>query len=536
MCGIFCLSSPNKDRYQQLLSDFDIIFKYLRKRGPDAHNIIKDGDLVLIHFLLSISGYRVQPVVGRGKLCWNGEIYNKPESFESDTDFLLSYLDSLDEITSQDLLKLDGEYVIVYVREDKLHLITDTFATKPCCFYLGQDTLAISNYDSPIHSLLGNVETTRVKANTHYIFDLVRYQKIAENTIYEWDFIPRYNTYDRWLTSFQKAVAKRVKTDKNLFVPLSSGYDSGSLTAELIKTGKKFTAYTFKANEDVNVMKKRINLIRSSGNIHYYTDTVKNFNVHYVNYLDNVEKFVDHNRDFGRDIRSDLTTNKTAVALYMVARQARNDNNIIWISGQGVDEIYSDYMFSNNSTIKGNYTNVRKKWPNFDGGFNQIILNITERIGGSVGIETRYPFLDRELTQEFLWLDDTLKNRCYKQCIRYYLDKERFPYIAKKIGLCCFPVKNNDYKATYKQFVKKIKHLSKQFYLTKKVVIITDEEHKDICSRQLLCNKYIVVTNNPSKQDIDRIKKIYKVDFVFIANNKMATDNYFIYKAIKLKG
>ena len=36
-----------------------------------------------------------------------------------------------------------------------------------------------------------------------------------------------------------------------------------------------------------------------------------------------------------------------------------------------------------------------------------------EIIGGSHGIEQRYPFLDKEVVQEFLWLKPELKNKYF---------------------------------------------------------------------------------------------------------------------------
>jgi len=57
-----------------------------------------------------------------------------------------------------------------------------------------------------------------------------------------------------------------------------------------------------------------------------------------------------------------------------------------------------------------------------------------ECIAGSLGIETRYPFLDRELVQEYLWLKPELKNKEYKAAIKDYLDDFSYPYHNSKIG------------------------------------------------------------------------------------------------------
>jgi asparagine synthetase B (glutamine-hydrolysing) len=49
-------------------------------------------------------------------------------------------------------------------------------------------------------------------------------------------------------------------------------------------------------------------------------------------------------------------------------------------------------------------------------------------VAGHFGIETRYPFLDRELVQEFLWLSADLKNSQYKSALAEYLQVNNWPY------------------------------------------------------------------------------------------------------------
>lgn len=50
-------------------------------------------------------------------------------------------------------------------------------------------------------------------------------------------------------------------------------------------------------------------------------------------------------------------------------------------------------------------------------------------MGGSFGLETRYPFLDVALVQEYLNLKPELKNKFYKSPITNYLMKYKYPFI-----------------------------------------------------------------------------------------------------------
>ena len=66
-------------------------------------------------------------------------------------------------------------------------------------------------------------------------------------------------------------------------------------------------------------------------------------------------------------------------------------------------------------------------WPNFYNGTMERYLKGDEYVGGCWGYETRYPYCDKDLVQEFLWLKPNLKNSykgsCYKPALLYYLVK-----------------------------------------------------------------------------------------------------------------
>ena len=58
-----------------------------------------------------------------------------------------------------------------------------------------------------------------------------------------------------------------------------------------------------------------------------------------------------------------------------------------------------------------------------------------EYVAGAYGIETRYPFLDIDVVQEFLWLTPELKNRYYKSVLHDYLSHNNYPFKeGEKIG------------------------------------------------------------------------------------------------------
>ena len=93
---------------------------------------------------------------------------------------------------------------------------------------------------------------------------------------------------------------------------------------------------------------------------------------------------------------------------------SKSNNYKIHISAHGVDEIISDYQRGKISS------NIERE----------------EFIGGYFSIETQYSFLDKDVIQEFLWLDSELKNKFYKAPLKFYLEQLNYPFdLNKKIGL-----------------------------------------------------------------------------------------------------
>jgi asparagine synthetase B (glutamine-hydrolysing) len=125
------------------------------------------------------------------------------------------------------------------------------------------------------------------------------------------------------------------------------------------------------------------------------------------------------------------------LALSKIARRAHSEGRKVYLSGQGADEIISDYaLWPKQSTFKGKFPDDLSLWENFYDFCQYNYLGKEEYVAGSHSVETRYPFLDEAVVQEFLWLTPELKNKHYKAPIYEYLKRFDFP-VAKdiKIGL-----------------------------------------------------------------------------------------------------
>lgn len=235
-------------------------------------------------------------------------------------------------------------------------------------------------------------------------------KELEEFYSHKFDFDNQHKeTYSDWIRAFEEAVKKRAID--GCFMGLSSGYDSGALANELTKQGVKFKAYTFFNNENQEVIEKRLEKIENY-NSAYKLDKPK-FDSHY-NFLK------------GKINPTALKDNASMGVASMFEWRKKGD---ICISGQGGDEIISDYaLFPKQSTFKGKYPDKLYEWPNFRGYMQMEYLNELEDIAKVYGIEMRYPFLDVNLVQEFLWLSAEAKNAYYKAPLREYLIRNNVPF------------------------------------------------------------------------------------------------------------
>ena len=228
---------------------------------------------------------------------------------------------------------------------------------------------------------------------------------------YNFDFDHQFkDSYDDWLLAFSKAVEKRV--EPRCFIGLSSGYDSGALTKEMVKQMVDFKAFTIFNNENSVVLNQRLQYIPN----------------HQVCRMD--EDLWQGYYDFLKGKINDVALkDKASMGVAYMFETAKYEKRKVCISGQAGDEIISDYaLYPKQSTFKGKFPEKLYEWPNFKEGMNREYLNELEEIAALYGIEVRYPFLDVDLVQEFLWLTAEAKNRFYKAPIRAYLIKNHVPF------------------------------------------------------------------------------------------------------------
>jgi asparagine synthetase B (glutamine-hydrolysing) len=429
MCG-FIATNKRVDRVDQ--ANF-----FVQKRGPDLTNQIVYNDFAFVHDLLSITGeFTPQPFMDKESgivAMFNGQIYNYLEfgDYASDGESLIPLYKKYGE---DFIRKLDGEFAIVlFDFQKKLFIATsDVFATKPIWYAVEEGAIGLASYQSALESL-GFGSTQKIPANTTYVFDLEHAKLLRTKTVFDFD-VRQYKTdLGDFFTAFEGAVEKRTRNlREKIFIGLSSGHDSGALALAMTRLGVHFEAYSIEGREDKNTLTARHKLLTYPPHL---------LQLDYQSFLKaklylrlNAEE---HCMEINPAHKNHFVTNDPgAIGLSYICSIAQSEGVKIYLSGQGADEIISDYgmkgkALATHSTFKGIFPDRLEShfpWYDFYKGAQADYLAKEENVSGSYGIEGRYPFLDKYFVQEFLWLDVTLKNKDYKYPLAAYLEKYAYPF------------------------------------------------------------------------------------------------------------
>ena len=428
-------------------NDLDFVNRFMKRRGPDATTYKRVNDSLFLHNILSITGdFVTQPFIDEknGIVClYNGEIYNYNDfgNYTSDGECLIPLYN---EYGNNFIKKLDGEFAIVLVdyKNKKIILSTDVFATKPLWFSIGEE-IGVASYESALKAL-DLPSPTKLYANTTLVFDLKTKQIIEQKTVYDFDLKQYKQDVNGWIKAFERSIAKRTRNlREQLFIGLSSGYDSGAISCELNNQNVPYKAFSVAGSENISLIQERFNRLKSNSSGVFLYDDRAPFKQYINEYVEEFKyKVYSSSSDYNEfDLR--LQDDNGASGLSLVCSKAKEDGRKVYLSGSGSDEIFSDYGFNGvkiyqHSNFGGLFPEKLEDifpWASFYDSTMLSYLAKEEYVAGSYGIETRYPFLDKDVIQEFLWLDHRIKNANYKSVLYEYFKVNNYPFEPnRKIG------------------------------------------------------------------------------------------------------
>ncbi len=397
MCGILVSQHENANNF------------YIQKRGPDYTHRVEQYGYHFTHNLLHVTGlFTPQPFIEDDIVClYNGEIYNQPFQ-RSDGETLIP----LYRQHGEDFVRLlDGELAIaLYDFGNRVAVLcTDVFGTKP----LWRNGTEVASYYS-------GVGGRRIPPNCRVLVDLDT-GAAQTDAVYTFDFDHQFkDAFDDWIAAFERAVAKRAQA--RCFIALSSGYDSGAIDCALTKIGIPYQAYSIMGRENLSVLNAR----KPNGEFLALDDAVVESTDAFIR--GHAEPYTYQLTVSGKPYAMDLFDDPAVVGHGCIYALARSENRRVCLSGQGADEIMADYAKWPFATeFNGHFPEPLHEWRNFRGNYQIAYLTKEEHIAGAYGIETRYPFLDNAVVQEFLWLQARLKNSAYKAPLHEYFTRHDYP-------------------------------------------------------------------------------------------------------------
>ena len=441
MCGI-------------IISTLDIpetSYTFVKNRGPDHTNKITVNNIHFVHFLLHLTGKKtLQPLVENNiVVIFNGEIYNYKELYEDAPSDIYSILHTYKTYGEEFIRYLDGEFTIVLFdfNKDLLFISGDIFKTKPLFYNVSNEDITIASYISSCNTINKNTYQS-IQPNQVLIFDLHKRTLIRSYKIYEFDLQQYKTTYDDYMQALETSILKRYPEHHIPLVTLSSGMDSGAIACCLHKHNKQALYVTIPNNEHPYIIKYRQDILKEQHKIlhmNLYTNQGEE-KKYWVNYLKkNCEQlewnWMDHPKlktiNNGQTMGSMLGKSKIITLTQSIDPKIK-----ILFSGIGADEILARNQFYSNGWGNVNIFPEDLKtvfpWNNVYKGTMENYLKGDEYVGGCFGFETRYPFCDKDVVQEFLWLKPNLKNsfnnNIVKPPLAYYLHTHAFPYHLQKLG------------------------------------------------------------------------------------------------------
>lgn len=365
----------------------------VKHRGPDDISELrinnKNYNLYLGFARLQINGKddnSMQPFYYMDTiLVCNGEIYNHHDFDEyriSDSDCGVLPKLFYENDFKDTLLKLDGEFAIIYIVENRyIYAARDRYGVRSLFIGYKND---IPSFASEMKGLSGCDRVEQVRPNMYYKYDLITKRLesyIYYNYIYNPILMFDNKTCRKKLTN---AVKKRLQSDAPIGFLLSGGFDSSIVVyiASKILGPEKMTCFTIGVDDSPDVISAK-----------QLTKFLEIENHHVVPF--DMDAAIQRIPEVIKAIETyDITTIRASTPQYILAEYIKNNTNIkVLLSGEGSDEIHGSYKYFKNAPTP------------IDSYFERIRLlselcyfdNLrTDRTMAAFGLEVRCPFLDHD--------------------------------------------------------------------------------------------------------------------------------------------
>ena len=395
------ISTETEDKYSRTFSDFNI----------------NNSEKAIGHNLHSVVSNVKQPLVGKGKLIANCEIYNWKAladkyniDCKNDSELLFWLLEK--NILPDSIEELEGDYAFAYWKNNKIIVARDIIGVKPIwysvkrnkkqCFAFASEKKALEKQGfedveelNPRKILSYDVEKNSIEITERAFFTIEPEHEETEQELVQ--------KVSEFLTD---AIQKRIP-ERKVGLLFSGGVDSSVLALMLKRLGVDFTCYVAGLEGETE-----------AEDIVYAKRVAQTLGLNLKIITINLEKVEEYLKTI-IPLIEDSNVVKVGVALpfYLCCEEAHKDGVKVILSGLGSEEIFAGYERHKNSD------NVNKEC--YSG-----LLKMYERdlyrddvVTMANSIELRVPFLDRKLIECSLKIPS-----------KYKLSEEQNKIILRKVA------------------------------------------------------------------------------------------------------
>lgn len=430
MCGIFAYLSKQKISDESKI-DITKIAMLSKIRGPDntVTRMVDEYNYLVFHRLCinDLSEAGNQPLnhpndVGLTLIC-NGEIYNYKELIQQNN-FSLSSCSDCEVILhmykkygiEHTVKNLDGVFAFVLIdnHTNKIFMARDPLGVR--AMYMGFDRDTEGNIMASVVS--SELKSVKGLANDIEQFKPGCYYELNEGVYHRYYFYTysiseatdEVEILQNIRTKLEKAVKKRLLSDRPIGCLLSGGLDSSLITALVAGHYPRGHLKTFSVGMEGSVDLKYAKMVAD----HLGTDH------HEVIFTE--QQMLDGIRDVIKQIETyDTTTIRASTPMFLLSKYIKeNTNATVIFSGEGSDEASGSYMYFKNAPNEEEFQDecirLMKDLCYYDN------LRCDKSTAGA-GLEVRVPFLDKEFLNYYMSIQPKMKMPNTHNIEKYLLRK-----------------------------------------------------------------------------------------------------------------
>jgi asparagine synthase (glutamine-hydrolysing) len=386
----------------------------LSHRGPDACGTYEAEGLSIGNTLLKITGDMPQPLVGKGALVLNGEVFNFRElaaeqgiKTDSDTEVLFDLIETEikkgETITNSVfsvLSRVNGDYALAYTLDNELLLARDTIGVKPLFYSIEKEvekpkvTFASEKKAfSSQNSCIKPFPPGRIMALNIYNGKLE--EKFLKIEVPQERISEEYEAASRLKAALERAV--EIRLTKTAGIAFSGGIDSTFLAALAKSIDPSISLYAvgLPNSHDLTQAQHAAEVAGMKNSLKTHLLSPEEIEDAIPNVIYSTES-------------TDPMKIAIGLPLYFVAKTAKEDGKRVLLTGQGADELFGGYSRHEGFLEQGPEVLDREIYSDIQ-NISVINLERDDMVTMANSVELRVPFLDKEVIKTGLAISPELK-------------------------------------------------------------------------------------------------------------------------------